>query len=339
MASENIDQIFIANPITTNVTTDLMYFGRSPYGVGNDAAMTFGNFSNQFNRTVIPGSSTAHEIVWTTTTVGTLAFSPYTIPATLVANEFLYASSTSALTQLATANNATLITNASGVPSFSTTALVGRLLAVTVFNTGVTTTLTPQTQTTTAIIIAVGGGAAGGNCAGGAGTVGAGGGGGGSFAAVQVTLAQMIGVGTTLGITVGGVGGNTLLRNNGGAGAVIVACSGGNVGINGTNSVTIQTVAGGSLATAPTVSLGTTLYSAQGRAGGAGLGLGSTVGGFGGFGGSSPFGSGGQQIVGSGSAGIAGSGNGAGGGGSISSTAAETGGAGTPGYVAVYEYA
>ena len=46
--SKNIDQVFIANPITSNAGTDLMYFGQSPYGAGNDAAMTFTNFSNQF---------------------------------------------------------------------------------------------------------------------------------------------------------------------------------------------------------------------------------------------------------------------------------------------------
>lgn len=46
--SKNINQIFIANPITTNVGTDLMYFGRSPYGVTNDTAMTYANFSAQF---------------------------------------------------------------------------------------------------------------------------------------------------------------------------------------------------------------------------------------------------------------------------------------------------
>jgi hypothetical protein len=46
--SQNINQIFIANPITTNTGTDLMYFGQSPYGAGNDAAMTYTNFSAQF---------------------------------------------------------------------------------------------------------------------------------------------------------------------------------------------------------------------------------------------------------------------------------------------------
>lgn len=46
--SKNIDQVFIANPITSNASTDLMYFGQSPYGAGNDAAMTYANFSAQF---------------------------------------------------------------------------------------------------------------------------------------------------------------------------------------------------------------------------------------------------------------------------------------------------
>ena len=46
--SQNIEQIYLANPITSNATTDLMYFGQSPYGAGNDAAMTYSNFKAQF---------------------------------------------------------------------------------------------------------------------------------------------------------------------------------------------------------------------------------------------------------------------------------------------------
>ena len=46
--AKNINQVFIANPITSNVSTDLMYFGQSPYGPTNDAAMTYANFSAQF---------------------------------------------------------------------------------------------------------------------------------------------------------------------------------------------------------------------------------------------------------------------------------------------------
>jgi hypothetical protein len=46
--SKNIDQIYTANPITTNASTDLMYFGQSPYGVGDDAAMLYSSFKAQF---------------------------------------------------------------------------------------------------------------------------------------------------------------------------------------------------------------------------------------------------------------------------------------------------
>lgn len=46
--SKNIDQVFTANPITSNAGTDLMYFGQSPYTAGDDAAMTYANFSAQF---------------------------------------------------------------------------------------------------------------------------------------------------------------------------------------------------------------------------------------------------------------------------------------------------
>ena len=46
--SKNIDQVYIANPITSNTSTDLMYFGQSPYGATNDAAMTYANFALQF---------------------------------------------------------------------------------------------------------------------------------------------------------------------------------------------------------------------------------------------------------------------------------------------------
>jgi hypothetical protein len=51
--SKNIHQIFVANPIASNAGTDLMYFGQSPYGAGNDAAMTYTNFSAQFAGNVL----------------------------------------------------------------------------------------------------------------------------------------------------------------------------------------------------------------------------------------------------------------------------------------------
>jgi len=46
--SKNIDQVYVANPITTNQATDLMYFGRSPYNATDDTAMLYSSFIAQF---------------------------------------------------------------------------------------------------------------------------------------------------------------------------------------------------------------------------------------------------------------------------------------------------
>lgn len=51
--SKNIEQVFTANPITTNNADDLMYFGLSPYGSGDDAAMMFSDFSAQFTSSAL----------------------------------------------------------------------------------------------------------------------------------------------------------------------------------------------------------------------------------------------------------------------------------------------
>jgi len=68
--SKNINQIFIANPITSNAMTDLMYFGQSPYGVGNDAAMTFSNFSAQFGAPYTAAALTKTDDTNVTLTLG-----------------------------------------------------------------------------------------------------------------------------------------------------------------------------------------------------------------------------------------------------------------------------
>jgi hypothetical protein len=46
--SKNILQVYMDNPIVTNNNTDLMYFGQSPFGPGDDAAMQFSDFAAQF---------------------------------------------------------------------------------------------------------------------------------------------------------------------------------------------------------------------------------------------------------------------------------------------------
>jgi hypothetical protein len=68
--SKNIDQVFTANPITSNASTDLMYFGQSPYGAGDDAAMTFANFAAQFGAPYTAAALTAANDTNVTLTLG-----------------------------------------------------------------------------------------------------------------------------------------------------------------------------------------------------------------------------------------------------------------------------
>jgi len=68
--SKNINQVFIANPITSNTSTDLMYFGQSPYGAGNDAAMTYANFALQFGAPYTPAALTEVNDTNVTLTLG-----------------------------------------------------------------------------------------------------------------------------------------------------------------------------------------------------------------------------------------------------------------------------
>ncbi len=68
--SSNIHQVFVANPITSNTSTDLMYFGQSPYGAGNDAAMTYANFSAQFGAPYTAAALTKTDDTNVTLTLG-----------------------------------------------------------------------------------------------------------------------------------------------------------------------------------------------------------------------------------------------------------------------------
>jgi hypothetical protein len=118
MASQNIEQIFTNNPITSNASTDLMYFGQSPYGPGNDAAITFANFSAQFAS--FPSTSTSNQVLLSVASSNP-AWSTATYPGTITINEILYASAANIISGLASANSGVLITSASGVPSISQT--------------------------------------------------------------------------------------------------------------------------------------------------------------------------------------------------------------------------
>jgi hypothetical protein len=68
--SKNINQVYMTNPITSNASTDLMYFGQSPYGVGNDAAMTYANFAAQFGAPFTPAALTEVNDTNVTLTLG-----------------------------------------------------------------------------------------------------------------------------------------------------------------------------------------------------------------------------------------------------------------------------
>lgn len=64
--SKNIHQVYLTNPITSNAALDLMYFGQSPYGVTDDAAMTYANFSAQF----VLSTLSTHNAILTTNASG-----------------------------------------------------------------------------------------------------------------------------------------------------------------------------------------------------------------------------------------------------------------------------
>ena len=55
--SQNIQQIFVANPASSMVSTDLLYLGRSPYNASDDFAITFANFVASIG-TATPTAST-----------------------------------------------------------------------------------------------------------------------------------------------------------------------------------------------------------------------------------------------------------------------------------------
>ncbi len=68
--SRTLEQIYTDNPITTNQSTDLMYFAQSPYTPGHDAGMTFANFAAQFGAPFTPSALTKTDDTNVTLTLG-----------------------------------------------------------------------------------------------------------------------------------------------------------------------------------------------------------------------------------------------------------------------------
>ena len=152
--SQNIHQIFVANPITSNTGTDLMYFGQSPYGATNDAAMTYTNFSAQFvlSSAIVNGAHGGTGVNNGTSTItigGNLAFSgafattltvtnttSVTLPtagtlATTSQLNFPTWNDVSGTSQAAVANNGYIISNASQTTvTLPATSVEGAVFAV-----------------------------------------------------------------------------------------------------------------------------------------------------------------------------------------------------------------
>jgi len=68
--SKNIKQVYDTSPILTNAGTDLMYFGRSPYGVTDDKAMLYSSFAAQFGAAYTASALTKADDTNVTLTLG-----------------------------------------------------------------------------------------------------------------------------------------------------------------------------------------------------------------------------------------------------------------------------
>ena len=153
--SSNINQIYIANPATELLNDDLLYVGRSPYGLTDDFAIKVQNIfpssvANTGNlaayadttgkqlKDSLVSFAGGHAFVGTLTadtnvtfpTSGTLATTaqvpsfPITVTEggtgliSTVVNQLLYSSATNTIAGLATVNRAAFATSATGVPTW-----------------------------------------------------------------------------------------------------------------------------------------------------------------------------------------------------------------------------
>lgn len=363
--SQNIHQVFTNNPITSNLGTDLMYFGQSPYGAGNDAAMTFTNFSAQFGA---PYTASALTVTSDTNVTLTLGGTPTTAllhaasvtagwsgqlsltrggtNASLTANNggifYSTASAAAILAGTATAGLA-LLSGASTTPTWSTNPPITKIVTQ-IFTSG--GTYTPTAGMQFAFVEECGGGGGSGGAASTT-SQGAGSGGGQAggynnawFTAATIGASQTI----TIGVA-GSAGTSSTAGGNGGQtsfGALLTA-SGGHGSTNGGSSATLVASAGGS--GGGSTSTGTGIFAINGQVGSASLAgvLVGTAFAIPGNGGSNPLGEGalGITVVGNGpQVGSVGTGYGAGASGSMVGGTSGTvaGAAGTAGVVIIREF-
>jgi hypothetical protein len=68
--SSTLQQIYVANPITSNVATDLIYMVRSPYAPGDDVAISYADFAAQFGAAYTPAALSRTDDTNVTLTLG-----------------------------------------------------------------------------------------------------------------------------------------------------------------------------------------------------------------------------------------------------------------------------
>ena len=93
---------------------------------------------------ILAGTATANQILLSGAS-GAPAWSTVTHPATTTVNQILYSSSTNVIGGITTANSAVLVTNSSGVPSYSSTMTNGELIIGSTSGTPTAATITAGT--------------------------------------------------------------------------------------------------------------------------------------------------------------------------------------------------
>lgn len=312
--------------------------------------------------TKVGPTATAGQVLQSAGAAADPAFSTATYPATTTINQVLYSSAANTVDGITAANNGTMISGTTGVPSWLANGTTGQVLTATtgsppswVANAAASafTSIVVQTFTATGtytptsgmkycIIECVGaGGGGGGTSTTGATTISVGGGGGGGAYCRKFASAATIGASQT--VTIGAAGT---------AGAV----GGGNGGTGGTTSVGTLCIAIGGSGGLGSAAVTAALFLVSGNIGGIGTtgdvqaignpgtpGMGSSTSNFvaGGNGGSSALGGAPLGTIGSlSAAGAAGGNYGGGGAGAVCGTSQtqQLGGAGAKGFVIVTEY-
>jgi hypothetical protein len=118
---------------------------------GTSASLTASNggllYSTASAMAILAGTATANQIPLSGSST-TPSWSTATYLSTLTANEFIYASSSNTMAQLATANSAMIVTSSTGVPAFSSTMTNGQIIMGSTGATPVANTITAGTNVT-----------------------------------------------------------------------------------------------------------------------------------------------------------------------------------------------